>query len=111
MNQQISQAAAEKNEGILARVEELGGGYVWDAEVFAVTLMDVATPDAEARELVGLVGVSQIAMNASHVSIETLAKIAAIPGLQSLVLCNPTCDPYQLESLRSMGPDVEVVTE
>jgi hypothetical protein len=111
MSQQISQAAAEKNEGILARVEELGGGYVWDAEVFAVTLMDVAIPDVEARELVGLAGVSQIAMNASHVSTDTLAKIAAIPGLRSLVLCNPTGDPCQMESLRSIGPAVEVVSE
>jgi hypothetical protein len=110
MSRQISPSAAEKNEGILARVEKLGGGYVWDAEVFAVTLMDVATPDAEARELAGLVGVSQIAMDASHISIDTLAKIAAIPGLQSLVLCNPGCDSWQLESLRSIGPDVEVLS-
>jgi len=111
MSQQISPEAEEKNEAILARVEALGGGYVWDAEVFAVTLMDVAVPDAEVRELAGLVGVSQIAMDASRVSIDTLAKIAAIPGLESLVLCNAACDPQELEALQSFGPDVEVVSE
>ena len=111
MSQQINPTVAEKNEDILARLEELGGGYIWDAEVFAVTLMGVALPDANVIGLVGLVGVSQIAMDASRVSIDTLAKIAAIPGLQSLVLCNAVCDPRQLESLLSIGPDVEFVSE
>jgi len=111
MNQQISPEAARKNEGILARMEELGGGYVWEAGIFAVTLMHVAAPDVEARELAGLVGVSQIAMDASHVSIDTLTKIAAIPGLQSFVLCNATCDAWQLDSLRSTGPEVVLVSK
>ena len=32
-------------------------------------------------------------------------------GLQSLVLRNPTCRPEELDSLRSVGPDVDVVDE
>ncbi len=111
MSSRISAAAAARNEQLLAEVEKLGGGYVWDAEVFAVTLMDVAVADIEARALAGLVGVLQIALDCSRVSIRTLREIAAIPGLQSLVLRNPACRPEELDSLRSVGPDVDVVDE
>lgn len=92
-------------------MEELGGGSVWDAEVFAVTLMDVAVADAEARNLVGLVGVGQIAMDCSRISIATLQEIAAIPGLKSLVLCNQGLEPGELELLGAIGPAVEVVSK
>lgn len=100
---------AERNEAILARVEELGGGYVWEAEVFAVTLMEVAVADSDALPLADLVGVQQIALDGSRVSLATLQKIAMIPGLRSVVLCNPTLDARGLQSLRAFGPEVQIV--
>lgn len=111
MNDLLSAAAAKKNEHILARVEELGGGYVWDAELFAVTLIDVAIVDVEARNLVELVGVAQIAIDCSKMSIDTLREIAAIPRLQSLVLYNSPYGPGLIKMLQALGPDVEVVSE
>ena len=42
---------AQKNAKILAQVESYGGGYVWEREIFAVTLMDVAVADSEAAIL------------------------------------------------------------
>lgn len=105
----LSPASAEKNERILAGVEARGGGFVWDAEVFAVTLMDVAITDAEAKALAGLVGVQQIAMDCSKTSLATLCEIAAIPGLQSLMLCNPTLGEDEMKLLSSVGAEVDVV--
>ena len=71
-------------------MEGYGGGYVWEPEIFAVTLMGVAVADAEAAILSGLTGVQQVALNASRVSLPTLQKIAGIPGLRSLVLSGIT---------------------
>ena len=105
----LSPATAARNERILDRVEELGGGFVWDAEVFAVNLAEVAITDAQARALVELVGVDQVAIDCSRTSITTLQEIAAIPGLQSLVLCNPALARGELELLRVIGPRVDVV--
>ncbi len=84
---------------------------MWDAEVFAVTLMDVAVTDTDAMPLTGLVGVQQIALDCSRVSIGALQKIAEIPGLQSLVLCNPVFDAEGLKILQEIGPEVQVVEE
>jgi hypothetical protein len=103
--------AAQENERILAQVESCGGGYVWEPEIFAVTLMDVAVADAEAAPLSGLTGVQQIALNASRLSFPTLQKIAGIPGLQSLVLSGITLGQEQHSMLESCGPRVEVVED
>jgi hypothetical protein len=47
-----SPGASARNERILAWVESLvGGGPVWEAEVFAITLMDLAAPEAEVTAL------------------------------------------------------------
>ncbi len=111
MSNHITPIDAERNEAILARVEELGGGYVWDAEVFAVTCMDVAIADADAMALTGLTGVQQIALDCSRLSFGALKSIAAIGGLQSLVVCNPAFDANDLKLLESVGPDIQVVEE
>ena len=111
MTNQLSPASIEKNERILARMEELGGGFVWDAEVFAVTLMDVAIIDTEAKALAGLVGVQQIAMDCSKTSLATLCEIAAIPGLQSLVLCNATLKEDEVTLLSAVGAEVDFFKE
>jgi len=111
MIETISDAAAENNELLLARVEDLGGGYCWDAEIFAVTLMDVAVLDQDAKILCGLVGVQQVALNASLLSFSVLEEIAQIPGLQSLVLNVPAISEPEIDSLRRFVPEVLVVDE
>jgi hypothetical protein len=77
----------KNNESILAIVETLGGGYVWDSDVFAVTLYDVPVTDSEAAPLLGLQGVQQIALNAANLTFPIIESIAQISGLNSLVLC------------------------
>ena len=81
---------SQVNQGILDGVEALGGGYVWDAGVFAVTLMDAAVDDDAVVPLCGLRGVHQIALDASRLSVATIAALAGITGLQSLVLSGRT---------------------
>jgi hypothetical protein len=105
----MSPEVAKENERILAQVEEYGGGYVWEREIFAVTLMGVAVADAEAAPLAGLTGVQQIALNASRLSLATLQKLAGIPGLRSLVLSGITLTQEQQLLLEGCGPRVEVV--
>jgi hypothetical protein len=111
MTETISAAAAENNELLLARVEDLGGGYCWDAEIFAVTLMDVAVADPEAAMLCGLVGVQQIALNASLLSFPIVERVAHIPGLKSLVLNTPSISEVELDVLKRVVPKVLVVDE
>jgi len=103
--------AMDDNETILAAVEDKGGGYVWDAEVFAVTLMDVQVNDVDAQPLCKLVGVQQIAIEASRLSFPTLQSLARIPGLESLVLNHSSLTPQQVEALVAIGPEIERVNE
>ena len=107
----MSPKAAQANERILAQVEKYGGGYVWEREVFAVMLMDVAIADADAVTLCGLTGVEQVALNASRLSFPMLQKIARIPGLRSLVLSGITLTPEEQLALHHCGPKVEVVAD
>ena len=100
-----------RNEAILTAVETLGGGYVWEDEIFAVMLIDVPVKDEDAQRLCDLVGVKQIALNATQVALGTLMSIAQIPGLESLVLSNVTLTPQQIDAIASKGPEVEIVSE
>ena len=99
------------NVNILAAVEEKGGGYVWDAEVFAVTFFNVPVSDEDALALCKLVGVQQIAIEASGLSFQTLNHLARIPGLQSLVLNHASLTSQELNTLGAIGPEVVLVTE
>lgn len=101
--------AAQANERILAQVESWGGSYAWDAEIFAVTLLDVAVTDAQAAILRGLTEVEQIALNASRLTFPTIQAIAGIPGLESLVISNIELTSEQRDLLRSAGPEVEMI--
>jgi len=107
----MSPEAAEANERILAQVEEYGGGYVWESEIFAVTLIDVAIQDHQASSLCGLTGVEQITLNASQLAFATLQGIAGIPGLQSLVLSGTTLTEDQHALLERLGPNVNLVAD
>ena len=99
------------NEAILAQVEALGGGYVWDEEFFSVTLFDVPALDSDIAALSKLRGVQQVALNASNLSFPTIESIARIPDLQSLVLCQQNLSDEQVHALRLLGPDIELVTD
>ena len=101
----------DNNDTILAAVEDKGGGYVWDDVVFAVTLMDVPVSDEDAQPLCKLVGVQQIAIEASRLSFPMLQCLARIPELQSLVLNHSSLTPPQVEALESIGPEIERVNE
>src|SRR3954471_12861257 len=97
------------NEKVLAAVEQLGGGYVWEPEVFAVTLIDVQVTDQHAAALADLVGVQQIAVNASRLSSLGLQRIARIGGLRSLVLFELRISEAELTELKRIGPEIEVL--
>jgi len=101
----------QRNETILAAVESAGGGYVWDAECFAVTLMDVAVSEELVHALTGLVGVQQIALEASTLKLNSLVCIASIPGLTSLVLNHSSLNAEEVARLASIGPEIVCVQE
>ena len=107
----MSPEAAAKNEVVLAHVEKLGGGYVWDAEVFAVSLLDVTVSEEEAQKLCALTGVQQIMLNCSQLSLATLKAVASIPGLRSLAIGVPTIASAELAVLAAIGPEVRVVEQ
>lgn len=103
---EVSNAASELNEGILARIESIGGGYVWDAEVFAVILMEIQPTDSDIADLSKLVGVQQIALNATHLSFPAILSVAQTAGLQSLVLSNSSLSQAQLLDIQALVPEV-----
>ncbi len=103
--------ASAANEAILVKVENLGGGYVWEPEIFAITLMDVALTDEQACVLTGLSGVEQIAINASRLTLPALQAIAGIPGLKSLVLSRSLLSAEQRQLLEKIGPEIQVVND
>ena len=107
----MSPEAAQANERILAQLEGYGGGYVWESEIFAVMLIDVAIQDQQAASLCGLTGVEQIALNASRLAFTTVQSIASIPGLQSLVLSGMILTEGQRVLLDRLGPKVEVISD
>lgn len=107
----MSPEAAATNEWVLAHVERLGGGYVWDAEIFTVSLIDVAASDEEARKLCALTGVQQLALNGAQLSLATLKAVASIPGLNSLVLVSPSLEPAELATLMAIGPRITVIEQ
>ncbi|MBR7745861.1 hypothetical protein [Undibacterium baiyunense] len=111
MTETVATSTTENNERLLAKIEDLGGGYCWDAENFAVTLMNVTVEDADAAILCELVGVQQIALDASLLSFLALERIAQIPGLQSLILNVSKVSASELDVLKRFVPEVLAVDE
>jgi hypothetical protein len=105
------QTQLEENERILAAVEAAGGGYVWDAEIFVVTLMDVVPDDGLAKSLCTLVGVQQIAINSSRLSFETVKSLTQVPNLNSLVLNHSELTNDEAAQLGSLAPELILVNE
>lgn len=96
---------------ILTLVESYGGGYVWESELFTVSLVDVAIQDEAAACLLGLTGVEQIALNASHLQFATILKLATIAELQSLVLFGTCLSEPQRALLDKLGSRVQVIAD
>ena len=99
------------NQAILDWIDSIGGGSVWEPEVFAVTLIDVDVEDEQALQLCGLSGVEQIAINAEGLSSATLQALARIEGLKSLVLKNPSITDPDLMALNASGSRIEIVSD
>ena len=97
------------NEPILDWVEERGGGYVWDAEVFAVNLLDVLFSDEDAERLSQLVGVQQIAVDASRMSFDGLRTLAGISGISSLVIRAGNLTEEHVDQLRTSCKDIQLI--
>ena len=96
----------EINDPILNWVEERGGGYVWEPEVFAVTILEASFDDDDAKRLSRLVGVQQIAVDASNMTLAGLKILASIPGISSLVIRSDNLTPGDIEILRTACPEV-----
>ena len=107
----LADSAVAENEAILARVEALGGGYVWETEIFAISLLDSAIYDIDSAVLLKLLGVQQIALDASRLSISALRSIAGIPGLESLVLTKAPQGTEELLALGQIGPEIQLVAD
>jgi hypothetical protein len=99
------------NQAILDWIDSIGGGSVWEPEVFAVTLIDVDVDDEQALQLCGLSGVEQIAINAKGLSAATLQALARIDGLKSLVLKNPSITDANLIAPNAIGLRTEIVSD
>jgi hypothetical protein len=97
------------NDPILDWVEERGGGYVWEPEIFSVTLLDASIDDEDADRLSRLVGVKQIAVDASRISLDGLRKLAGIPGIASLVISKGGLTEHDIEQLRTTCQDVQLI--
>ena len=108
---ELTDSAVAENESILAKIEALGGSYVWEAEIFVVTLMDSAISDSDSALLFKLQGVQQITLDASHLSADALGAIAGIPGLESLVLAKATLSGEQFFVLGQIGPEIHLVAD
>jgi hypothetical protein len=107
----ISEQAAAVNEKILSRVESAGGGYVWDAEIFAVTLIDVEPTDSDVSDLSKLSGVQQIALNASNLTFPIVLSVARTPGLESLVISRSSFTDQQHVELEGCVPEFILVPD
>lgn len=101
----LSNETVARNEAIIAQIESIGGGCVWE-EYFAVSLIDVATTDRDVADIPDLRGVQQIALDARNLSFPVLAAIARIPGLESLVLSHAALSDPQLQALQAAVPEV-----
>lgn len=97
------------NDPILDWVEELGGGYVWDAEVFAVNLLDVLLSDEDAERLSRLVGVQQIAVDSRRMSLGGLTTLARIPGISLLVIRAGSLTENHVDQLRASCENVQLI--
>ena len=72
-------------------------------------VLEAAFDDEDAERLSRLVGVQQIAVDASRMSLEGLKKLATIPGISSLVIRTDNLTSSDVESLRATCPDVQII--
>lgn len=73
-----------QNSLLLEEIERRGGGYVWEAEVFAVLFMDRPIRLDEVSLLTGLARVREIYVDASEIGYSELKALASIAGIEHL---------------------------
>jgi hypothetical protein len=99
---------SDKNQEILDWIESLGGGYVWEDEIFTIILEGcILTPD-EARTIAGLAGVQQIAILGAKTEMSALLPIVRVESLQSLVLSKSLYSEEEIGNLKATRPDLEI---
>jgi len=99
----------ESNQAILRKIESVGGGYVWEPEIFAVTMLDIPIDECLAKLVCKLRGVRQIAINCRNISFSALLEISDIPGLQVLVVSELHIMEQEYGTLLASCPEVVVV--
>ena len=99
----------ETNDTILAWVESVGGGYVWEPEIFAVSLLGTNLQGEGYYKLFGLKGVDQLAIEARTLQFYALERLSRIPGLKSLVINGSSLQQNDLKTLNANGVKTELI--
>ncbi|SDY95453.1 hypothetical protein SAMN04515617_13521 [Collimonas sp. OK242] len=100
---------ASTNQETLNKIENQGGVYVWDSEVFTVAFIDTPIQNEAAALLTRLTGVQQIAIDSSQLTFSVLKMVARIPGLESLAILRSMLDASQVEELQLSVPELVLV--
>jgi hypothetical protein len=95
-----------QNKRILTAVDAVGGSYVWDAEVIYHNIDGCFPTEELALSLCGLIGVQQIAIEASTLQMDTLVRLAGTAGLSSLVLNHSCLTDEEVAQLSSIVPEL-----
>jgi hypothetical protein len=107
----VNSELSARNQVILEKIEALGGRYIWEDEIFAVTLLDVEATEDQILTLVELHGVKEIMVKASNLSFACLERIAGIDGLQNLVLSESCLTAVQRSCLRELVGTLHEIPE
>lgn len=99
------------NDEVLAWVQMVGGDYVWEDDLFAITLLDVTIDASGVERLLRVEGLDQLAIDVSRIEDAELRRLAQLPGLGSLVLSGRSLSESDLAALRALGPDVDLVVD
>lgn len=94
---------------IVEWVEDVGGDYVWEDDLFAITLLDVAIDAGGVGRLLELDALDQLAVDASRLQMAELRKLAAMKGLGSLVVAGRVLSETERSELALLGPEVDQV--
>lgn len=102
---------ATRNEEVLAWVETLGGDYVWEDDLFAITLLDVPIEPSQVDRLLAVEGLDQLTLDASRLRSTDLRRLAGMAGLGSLVVAGRALTANEVADLRDQGPEVDLVAD
>jgi hypothetical protein len=98
----------ENNQQILDWIESLGGGYVWEEEIFSIILNGYALSAEEAQKLSELMSVKQIALLEAKTEVRCLCPLTNNKSLRSLVLSRSLYSQEEERQLRSFCSNIEL---